>query len=58
MNPLVSAIIITHNRKKLVLGAIESVKRQTYQNIELFVIDDASEDGTKERLEKEAEENG
>ena len=52
--PLVSAIIITHNRKELVQGAITSVLNQTYKNIELFVIDDASADGTKELLQKKA----
>lgn len=52
--PLVSAVVITHNRKKLVQGAIASVLNQTYKNIELFVVDDASEDGTKELMEKKA----
>lgn len=42
----VSAIIITHNRKSLLQAAIESVKKQTYENIEIIVVDDASNDGT------------
>lgn len=48
---LVSAVIITHNRKELVVQAIESVKKQTYKNIELIVVDDASDDGSKNLLE-------
>ena len=52
IDPLVSAVIITHNRRDLVVGAISSVQAQTYKNIELFVIDDASQDGTRELLEK------
>lgn len=47
MNRLVSVIITTHNRQKLLSRAIESVFLQSYQNIECIVVDDASEDGTK-----------
>ncbi len=47
---LVSAVIITHNRKDLVMRAIESVLTQTYTNIECIVVDDASTDGTVELL--------
>ena len=50
MQPLVSAVILTHNRKQLVMRAIESVLTQTYPNIECIVVDDASMDGTKELL--------
>jgi glycosyltransferase involved in cell wall biosynthesis len=49
--PIVSAIIITHNRLPLLKRAIDSVKVQTYKNIELIVVDDASGDGTKEFCE-------
>ncbi len=48
--PLVSAVIITHNRKKLAERAINSVLGQTYSNIECIVIDDKSDDGTQEYL--------
>lgn len=48
---LVSAIITTHNRLELVKRAIKSVQEQTYPEIELIVVDDASEDGTKEYCE-------
>lgn len=47
---LVSAVITTHNRKDLLLLAIQSVLNQTYKNIECIVVDDASTDGTKEIL--------
>lgn len=46
--PLVSAIITTHNRKNDLKIAVESVLKQTYKNIELIVVDDASDDGTWE----------
>lgn len=47
---IVSAVILTHNRKQLVLRAIDSVLNQSFMNIECIVVDDASDDGTKEEL--------
>ncbi|MEI0493722.1 glycosyltransferase family 2 protein [Brachyspira intermedia] len=44
--PLVSVIITTYNRKKLLVEAINSVLKQDYTNIEIIVSDNASEDGT------------
>ena len=48
--PLVSAVIITHNRLDLVVKAIASVQKQTYPDVELLVVDDASTDGTLEKM--------
>lgn len=47
---LVSVIIPTRNRKYLISRAVNSVLAQSYQNIELIVINDASEDGTYEAI--------
>ena len=47
MEPLVSAIITTHNRKKMVGRAIESVLCQTYKNLECIVVDDASDESAE-----------
>ena len=44
--PSVSVIIPTYNRGHLVERAIESVLTQTFQDLAVFVVDDASEDAT------------
>lgn len=49
--PLVSVIITTHGRLESLKLAIESVKNQTYKNLELIVVDDCSHDGTKQWME-------
>lgn len=48
MNQLVSVIVITYNSSKYILETLESIKDQTYQNIELIVSDDSSKDDTLE----------
>jgi GT2 family glycosyltransferase len=48
--PLVSVILPTFQRRRLVCSAIESVLAQTFQDFELIVVDDGSTDGTAEEL--------
>jgi len=41
---MISVIIPTYNRYDSLLNSIESVKNQTYKNIEILVVDDNSSD--------------
>lgn len=48
--PRVTAAIPTHNRAALVVEALESVLAQTYDDLEIIVVDNGSTDDTAERL--------
>lgn len=50
--PLVSVIIPTYNGSKTIRRAIESALNQTYPNIEVVVVNDASTDNTLEVLKE------
>lgn len=49
-NPLVSVIIPTYNRRESLKRALNSVSSQTFEDYEVIVIDDASEDDTEEMV--------
>jgi glycosyltransferase involved in cell wall biosynthesis len=53
--PLVSVIMPTYNAAAFVAETIESVLAQTYDPIELVVVDDASDDATPEIVERYAQ---
>jgi glycosyltransferase involved in cell wall biosynthesis len=48
MNALVSVNITTHNRSDMLPRCLNSVISQTYNNLEIIVVDDASVDNTKD----------
>ncbi|GAG40384.1 unnamed protein product, partial [marine sediment metagenome] len=50
--PLVSIIIVSHNRKDLLKTCLESLFKQEYKNYEVILIDDCSTDGSREFVEK------
>jgi alpha-1,3-rhamnosyltransferase len=49
--PLVSIIVISYNCASYILETLESARAQTYQNIEIIVTDDGSQDNTLEIVE-------
>lgn len=55
--PLVSVVVLTYNSEKYVLETLESIKNQTYENIELIISDDASTDNTLTLCEKWLKQN-
>lgn len=51
----ISIITVTLNNKAGLIRAIESVRAQTYKNVEHIIVDGGSTDGTVEMLKKEVE---
>ncbi len=56
-NPLVSVLIPTYNSVDFVEDTVRSIMNQTYTNIEIVIVDDASTDGTIKILEKLSKED-
>lgn len=55
--PLVSVIVVSYNHSKYIRENLDSIKAQTYPNIELIVADDASADNSVEVFEAWLSEN-
>jgi glycosyltransferase involved in cell wall biosynthesis len=51
-NKLISIIMPAYNAADLIKETLDSVKDQTYSNWELIVVEDGSDDGTKEIVDK------
>ncbi len=48
--PLVTIVVCTYNSGEFILEALESVKAQTFSNIELIITDDGSQDDTVQKV--------
>jgi GT2 family glycosyltransferase len=53
MLPLVSTIIVSHNRIQKLKRLIHSLESASYQNVEVIVVDDGSTDGTEHIVRNE-----
>ena len=54
---LISIVVITYNNSNYIEETLESIKSQTYNNIELIVSDDCSTDKTVEITEEWIDKN-
>lgn len=51
-SPLVSVIVVNYNCRNVIVQCIASLMRQSYPNIEIILVDNASSDGSVELTEK------
>lgn len=52
MLPLVSIIALSYNHSQYIAEALQSIVNQTYKNIEIIVVDDASTDNSQEAIKQ------
>lgn len=50
-HPLVSVIMPVLNEEKRIARALDSMRRQSYEHLEIIVVDDGSSDGTRDVVE-------
>lgn len=50
--PKIAVVIVTYNRKKLLVDCLKAVENQEFQPSKIYIIDNASTDGTEEEVRK------
>ena len=55
--PLISFIVTSFNYENYVIKTLESIKNQSYENIEIIVVDDKSSDDSVEKIQNFINEN-
>lgn len=53
MPPLASVVVVNWNGRELLRACLESLSRQTFRDFEVIVVDNGSEDGSREMLRRE-----
>lgn len=51
-SPQIAAVVVTYNRKKLLIECLKAIENQSLEPSKLYIIDNASTDGTKEEIQK------
>ena len=51
-NKTVATMVVTYNRKEMLKECIEALLKQTYKKQQIYIIDNASTDGTKDYIKK------
>ena len=51
-SPLVSIIILNYNAGELLLNCVDSLKKSTYTNLEILIIDNISSDNSQKNVKK------
>lgn len=55
--PLITFIVTSFNYENYVIKTLESIKNQSYENIEIIVVDDKSKDNSVEKIKEFAKSN-
>lgn len=50
--PLITFVVTSFNYEKFIVKTLESIKNQTYENIEIIVVDDNSTDNSVQKIEE------
>ncbi len=58
IQPLVTIVAICHNHQDYVAQTLESIRQQTYGNVECFIINNTREDDSENRIEQWVERTG